>query len=127
MSKKRKPYKRPKDPQTLDADLLDDTPVVESVKTNEDGTVSLNEFSRTGPFAFSKVNTKLLLIGLALNIIGFILMIGGATKDITEFHEDEIFSTTRITVAPVFIVVGYVIILYAIMKRPKKDVSSESN
>jgi hypothetical protein len=125
MSKK-KPNKRPQNPQTIDADLLDDTPVVESVPENADGTVTLDEFSRTGPFAFNTANTKLLLLGLAINIIGFILMIGGATEDITEFHADQIFSETRITIAPIFIVAGYVVILYAIMKRPKKDAGSES-
>ncbi len=126
MSKK-KPNKRPQNSQTFDANLINNSPTIESVTKNADGTISLDEFSRTGPFAFSKVNTKLLLLGLAINIVGFILMIGGATDDITEFHEEEIFSETRITVAPIFIVAGYIVTLYALMKRPKKNADSESN
>ena len=69
-------------------------------------------------FAFQPQNYKLLLIGLGINVLGFILMIGGATDDITEFHADEIFSPIRITVAPFLIVIGYIVMIYSIMKKP---------
>lgn len=120
MSKK-KSHKRPSNPQTIDADLLDDTPVIKVSTENLDGAAVLDNLVHSGSFAFSKVNTKFLLAGLLINVIGFILMIGGATDDITEFHADEIFSETRITVAPILIALGYIIILYAIMKRPKQE------
>lgn len=71
-------------------------------------------------FGFKASNYKLLLIGLAINVIGFLLMIGGGADDPNTFNEDELFSAQRITVAPIFIVVGYVVILYSIMKRSKK-------
>lgn len=70
-------------------------------------------------FAFNPENYKLLLIGLGINILGFILMIGGATDNPNEFHEDEIFSHVRITIAPMFIIAGYLVIMYSIMRKTK--------
>lgn len=71
------------------------------------------------PFSFQKENYRILLIGLAINVLGFILMIGGGTDDPNQFNADELFSSTRITLAPFLIIIGYVVILYAIMKKPK--------
>lgn len=70
-------------------------------------------------FGFQPENYKILLIGLAINILGFILMIGGAAEDPDTFDANELFSSTRITLAPILIVLGYVVILFAIMKRKK--------
>ncbi|NRA12449.1 MAG: DUF3098 domain-containing protein [Crocinitomicaceae bacterium] len=81
--------------------------------------VSLKEYNKTAPYAFSNKNYKLLLAGLGINVLGFILMIGGGADDPNEFHEDALFSTLRITIAPMFIVFGYAVIMYAIMKKPK--------
>lgn len=74
-------------------------------------------------FAFNKDNYKFLFIGLALNVLGFILMIGGGTEDPNQFNENELFSPVRITVAPILIILGYVVMLYAIMKKSKKSES----
>lgn len=71
--------------------------------------------------AFHPDNYKLLLIGLAVNILGFLLMIGGGTDDPSKFNADELFSDMRITVAPFLIVAGYVVIMYAIMRKPKSS------
>ncbi len=70
-------------------------------------------------FAFQPENYKLLLIGLAINVLGFILMIGGGTDDPTKFDGDALFSHRRITYAPLLIVAGYVVIIYSIMRKPK--------
>ena len=70
-------------------------------------------------FGFNSKNYRLLFIGLAVNIIGFLLMIGGGADQLNEFNADELFSQRRITLAPFFIVLGYVIIIVAIMRRPK--------
>jgi len=70
-------------------------------------------------FAFGKDNYKFLFIGLAINIIGFMLMIGGGSDDPNKFDADALFSPVRITVAPILIVAGYIVMLYAIMKKPK--------
>lgn len=77
-------------------------------------------------FGFRKENYKILLIGLAFNIIGFLLMIGGGSKDPNVFTGDELFNTTRITIAPILIVSGYIIIIYSIMKKKKKSIESKS-
>ena len=72
-------------------------------------------------FAFQPENYKILLVGLAINIIGFILMIGGATDDPAKFDAGELFSPIRITLSPILIVLGYVVIMYSIMKKPKSE------
>ena len=80
--------------------------------------VSLKEYSKSAPFSFNKENYKLLLIGLAINVLGYILMIGGANEDPNVF-DGEMFSARRITIAPMLIVAGFAVIIYAIMKKPK--------
>jgi len=71
-------------------------------------------------FAFTKQNYIWLIIGIVINVIGFLLMIGGASPDYAEFNADELFSTRRITLAPIVIVAGYIVMLYAIMKSSHK-------
>ena len=72
-------------------------------------------------FGFHPENYRLLFIGLAINVLGYILMIGGGAESLNEFNADELFSTTRITVAPILIVLGYGIILFSVMKKSKKS------
>ena len=72
-------------------------------------------------FGFDPANYKWLYIGLAINTLGFLLMIGGGSDNPDVFKEDELFSSVRITIAPMLIVAGYIVIFYAIMKRNKKD------
>jgi len=74
--------------------------------------------ANVGEFAFGKENYRLMLIGLAFIVVGFLLMIGGGSSDPTQFNP-EIFSFRRITLAPILILAGYVIEIFAIMKRPK--------
>ncbi|MFZ4522090.1 MAG: DUF3098 domain-containing protein [Bacteroidales bacterium] len=71
-----------------------------------------------GEFAFGKENYRLMLVGLAFIVIGFLLMVGGGSTDPSKFNP-EIFSFRRITLAPILILTGYVIEIFAIMKRPK--------
>ncbi|RFC53557.1 DUF3098 domain-containing protein [Brumimicrobium aurantiacum] len=70
-------------------------------------------------FLFNKSNYILLIAGVLLNVIGFLLMIGGAAEDLNEFNEEELFSPVRLTVAPILIILGYAVIIYSIMKKPK--------
>lgn len=70
-------------------------------------------------FGFQPENYKILLIGLAINVLGFLLMIGGAAEDPDTFNSEELFSARRITIAPMLIVAGYIVIIYAIMRRKK--------
>jgi hypothetical protein len=48
-------------------------------------------------------------------------MIGGGADDPNSFNADELFSARRITIAPLLIVVGYIVIMVAIMKRKKAN------
>jgi uncharacterized membrane protein YhaH (DUF805 family) len=76
-------------------------------------------------FAITKPNIRIILIGLAVNILGYLLMIGGGSDDPAKFDANELFSTTRITVAPILIVLGFGIIIYGIMKKNKSSKSEE--
>lgn len=68
---------------------------------------------------FDKENFKWMLIGVAVLILGFILMAGGHTDDPNVFNKDEVYSTRRITIAPIIILIGLVIEIYAIFRQPK--------
>ena len=67
-------------------------------------------------FIFEKKNYTIMLIGLAVIGLGLILMSGGSAPDDVSFSE-EVFSTRRIGIAPIVILTGFVIEIYAIMKR----------
>lgn len=69
-------------------------------------------------FLFNKEKYIILTIGLVFIVVGFILMTGGGAKDPYSFNP-EIFSFRRITLAPILILIGYAIGIYAIMKKPK--------
>lgn len=73
---------------------------------------------KLGEFAFGKENYRLMLIGLFFIALGFLLMIGGGSDDPKVFSYD-LFSFRRITLAPIMILAGYVIEIFAIMKKPK--------
>lgn len=77
-------------------------------------------------FAFGKENYVILLIGLALNILGFMLMIGGESSDPNHFDPKALFSPVRLTVAPILVILGYIVMGYAIMKKPKTKASGDS-
>lgn len=74
---------------------------------------------------FHKENYKFLFIGLAFIILGLILMIGGSSNDPDVFSE-EIYSFRRITLSPILIVIGFIIEIYAIMKRPKSTENKDN-
>lgn len=68
-------------------------------------------------FAFDRTNFILLAIGMAVVVVGFILMSGPGSTDTT--YNPDIFSARRIKVAPVVCLAGFVSIVYAIVRRPK--------
>ncbi|NSW94006.1 MAG: DUF3098 domain-containing protein [Bacteroidales bacterium] len=70
--------------------------------------------------ALGRENYRLLAIGFAIIVLGFILMLGGRTKDPNEFSED-IFSFRRITLAPLVVLAGFIFEIWAIMKKPKNQ------
>ena len=64
--------------------------------------------NRKGQPLFGPMNYRLMLLGLVLLVVCNVLMIG----------KEDIYSTTKITVAPVVIFIGYVVELVAILYRP---------
>lgn len=85
------------------------------------------ETSHKPVFLFDRSNYILIIAGVVLNLIGFLLMIGGGAKELNDFNANELFSQTRITVAPILILLGYAVILYAIMKKPKNKEANNDN
>jgi len=67
---------------------------------------------------FGKQNYQLFIGGIVLIILGYILMIGGGSKDPNKF-DPAIFDTQRITIAPMVCLLGFVVIIVAVMWRPK--------
>jgi uncharacterized membrane protein len=70
-------------------------------------------------FLFDKTNYYIMFAGLALILLGFVLMAGGKSTDPHVFNEKEIYSFRRITLAPVLIIAGFVVEVIAIMRKPK--------
>jgi len=69
---------------------------------------------------FVRKNYLLMLTGLAILLLGFLLMIGGGSDDPNVFS-DDLFNFQRLTLSPILLLVGFVIEIYAIMYRPKKS------
>lgn len=68
-------------------------------------------------FAFDRMNYILLAIGMAIVIIGFLLMSGSGSTE--KAFDPDIFSARRIKVAPLVCLVGFVSMIYAVVRRPK--------
>ena len=72
-------------------------------------------------FVFGKKNYILMITGIVIMAIGYLCLIGGGSEDPNVFN-DAIFSTRRMVVAPILIIAGLVIEVFAIMiKGEKKD------
>ena len=74
-------------------------------------------------FAFDKVNFILLAIGMAIVIIGFLLMAGPSSSE-TAF-EPDIFSVRRIKIAPAVCLFGFLSMIYAVLRKPKTQKTEE--
>ena len=68
-------------------------------------------------FAFDKTNYILLAVGMAVVVIGFLLMSGAGSTETT--YDPDIFSARRIKVAPLVCLAGFVSMIYAVVRRPK--------
>ncbi|MFT3902247.1 MAG: DUF3098 domain-containing protein [Niabella sp.] len=66
---------------------------------------------------FKKGNLLWMLIGVLVIGLGMILMSGGKSNDPSVFNKDEVYSTVRITVAPIMIMLGLAIEVFAIFKK----------
>ena len=81
----------------------------------------VSESGKSG-FALGKKNYIALAIGFAILVIGYALMSGGASEDPNVFNP-EIFNFRRITLAPIVLIIGFAVEIFAIMWHPrtKKD------
>jgi hypothetical protein len=68
---------------------------------------------------FEKDNYLWMLGGIVIMAIGLILMAGGKSSDPNQFHPDQVYSTTRITIAPILILAGLGLEIFAIFRKPK--------
>ena len=67
--------------------------------------------------AFDRINYILLVVGMVIVVIGFILMSGAGSSE--SAYNPDIFSARRIKVAPVVCLIGFVSMIYAVMRKPK--------
>jgi len=72
------------------------------------------------PALFTKDNYTWMLIGAVVVALGMILMSGGKNQDPNVFDNNVVYSITRVTIAPILIVAGLLIEVYAIFKSPKQ-------
>ena len=79
-----------------------------------------NENKEKLNFALGRENYKLLAIGFAIIVAGFLMMLGGKSEDPNVFNE-KIFSFRRITLAPIVVLAGFIFEIWAIMKKPKNS------
>jgi hypothetical protein len=75
-----------------------------------------NQKIKTMEFIFNKKNYILLISGVILILCGLALMVGGGSEDPSKFS-DEIFNFQRLTLAPLLIVSGFVLEIFAIMSK----------
>ena len=71
-------------------------------------------------FAFGRLNYVLMGVGLAILALGYILLTGGGSDDPNTFNP-AMFDNRRLVVAPILIVVGFVVEILAIMYKGKKE------
>ena len=69
---------------------------------------------------FDKTNYILMLIGFVLIMLGFVLMSGGR-QDPNVFNTNEIYSFRRITLAPIVIIIGFIVEIFAVLKKPSEN------
>lgn len=73
-----------------------------------------------GKMILGKENYYLIILGAVVIIIGFILMSGGKYTDPKVFNGDQLYSTRRITIAPILVILGFIIEIYALFHKSKK-------
>ena len=77
------------------------------------------------PALFTKENYTWMIAGAVIVALGMILMSGGKNENPNTFDYKVVYSTTRITIAPILIVLGLLIEVFAIFKRPKQSASNQ--
>jgi uncharacterized membrane protein len=75
--------------------------------------------SRTSVSLFERENILWMGIAVLVIIVGCLLMVGGRSEDPNVFDANEVYSTRRITVAPIVILIGLVLLIVAIFRNPR--------
>ncbi|MBL0189801.1 MAG: DUF3098 domain-containing protein [Saprospiraceae bacterium] len=91
-------------------------PAAAKTQTSKTGSF-FSGLKQVGPLQYSKRHFQLMLGGAVLILIGFLLMSGGSMKDPNVWDESVIYSPIRITLAPIVILAGIVLNIYAVFKR----------
>ncbi|MDD2530313.1 MAG: DUF3098 domain-containing protein [Bacteroidales bacterium] len=94
-----------------------------STKPNNSPRVSQSFTPKLKPkfdFAFERINYIWMLVGIALLALGYILLIGGGSDDPDVFNY-SLFNAQRLVVAPILMVAGIVVEVYAILLKPKQN------
>lgn len=78
----------------------------------------MNKPTKEG-FTFGRTNYLLIIAGVVSLIIGFVLLSGGGSED-PNVYSDEIFDTRRLTVAPIILMAGYILVLLGVIKKSRE-------
>lgn len=101
-----------KDPKSIKKKVITNRPST-SAATRRTTVKAQAEF----PLLFSRENYKYMIIGCGLIALGMILMLGGRMEDPNVWDESVIYSTRRLVLAPIVILAGLAMEIYAIFKR----------
>jgi hypothetical protein len=82
---------------------------------------------REQSFLFDKENYMWMIGGVVLIFLGLILLSGGKSADPHQFNYAEIYSFRRLTLAPLVMLLGFGVEVYAIMKKPKETAQPARN
>jgi hypothetical protein len=91
----------------------------QSQKEKQPTVAAARQTTPTTPFIFDRMNYIIMVVGIVVILIGFGLMSGGGTTDVNVFPKEELYSFRRITLAPIVVMIGFAIEMFAILKRPK--------
>lgn len=73
-------------------------------------------------YALGKVNFIIIAVSVLIIVIGFLLMSGASSNE--QAFNPDIFSARRIKVAPIVCFVGFLLMVYGILKKPKTEETS---
>jgi len=73
------------------------------------------------PALFNRENYIWMIAGIVIIALGMMLMSGGKSPNPNEFDQKEVYSTTRITIAPFLIILGLGVEIVALFKKPKQE------
>ena len=90
---------------------------MKNMKSESSKTAPKNTPQQQKEFVFGKKNYLYMFIGMAVIALGFILMAGGGSDDPNVFNE-AVFNTRRIHIAPIVVISGFAIEIYAILLNP---------